>query len=250
MDANDLSQDALATGLPPWIRQVRFFQEVDSTNRVAGTWAMNGAGHGSVVVADYQSHGRGRLGRTWLSPKGTGLLFTVILRPKLARERFGLINLAAASALCRAFVLLGLDPKVKWPNDVQIGGKKVSGIASKVSGDAVCLGIGVNVNQTAFPDEIAGTATSLRLETGQPHDRAAIMARILEALDLTPEQILPSFRPWCVTLGSPVRVSLSSGTIEGVACDVDASGALIMCSGEVISAGDVVHLHQGGVEAR
>lgn len=232
--------------LPGWICRVRFFSETDSTNRVAREWASGGADHGSLVVADYQTAGRGRLGRTWWAPAGSSLLFTLILRPALPAGRLGLINLAAAVAVSEALAGRGFRPAVKWPNDVLLSGRKVAGILSEAGGAAVCLGVAVNVNMVEFAPEISGTATSLALESGAEFDRASLLGDVLDHLHellCDPVARVPdAYRRWSGTLGALVQINLPDRTIRGVAVDIDESGALILDSGEVVAAGDVVHL--------
>lgn len=249
MQIDAFSQHSLMAALPSWVPEVRFLNQTDSTNRVAREWAAAGAPHGCLVVADHQTAGRGRLDRSWLVPAGSSLLFTVILRPKMARERLGLVNLAAAVAVCEAVAKLGFEPRVKWPNDVNLPGGKVAGILSDVVGDAVCVGVGLNVNVKEFAEEISQVATSLALESGRQFDRQELLVAVLNGLNRlcgadTEDHVLTAYRRWCETLGTKVRIELADRTIGGRAQDVDSSGALIMDSGEAINAGDVVHLKE------
>jgi BirA family biotin operon repressor/biotin-[acetyl-CoA-carboxylase] ligase len=182
-------QDALET--ERFGRAMRGFETIGSTNTEAAQWARDGAAEGSVVVTEYQSEGRGRHGRTWDARKGQNLMFSVVLRPDLAVDRLGLITVAASVAVAEA-----IDPFVsphraalKWPNDVLLEGRKTCGmlLESSISGaqaaEVVVLGVGLNVNQTAFPDALADTATSLRLTTGRPVPRASLFARLLKRLE-------------------------------------------------------------------
>lgn len=166
----------------------------------------------------------------------------------------GLINLAAAVALCEALAAQGVQTAIKWPNDVTLAGRKLTGILSEHDRGAVCLGVGTNVNVDRFPDDIAGSATSLSLHEGREFDRLRILVDFLGRFDLLyrdlPGKVPVEFRRWCRTLGAEVRVTLPERTLEGRALDIDSTGALIMESGEVISAGDVVHLRQRGENNR
>jgi BirA family transcriptional regulator, biotin operon repressor / biotin---[acetyl-CoA-carboxylase] ligase len=247
-----LNQEALAASVPSWVPEVRFLAKTDSTNLDCLAWASEGAPEGCLVVADYQRAGKGRLGRSWFAPSGTSLLFTLILRPRIDTSQLALINLGAAVALCEAFAAQGVRASVKWPNDVNLGERKVAGILSEHDGGVVCLGVGVNVNVGSFPNGIAGTATSLKIHEGREFDRLPILIDFLGRFDLLykdlPGRVPQEFRRWCSTLGAEVRVSLPERTLEGRAIDIDSAGALIMESGEVISAGDVVHLRQRGKE--
>ena len=243
-----LDQEALVAAVPSWVPEVRFLAETGSTNLDALAWAAEGAPEGCLVVAGYQRAGKGRLDRRWFAPAGTSLLFTLILRPRIDVGHLGLINLGAAVALCEALAAQGVQASVKWPNDVTLADRKVAGILSEFDAGVVCLGVGTNVNVGRFPEDIAGSATSLSLHEGREFDRLRILIDFLDRFDLLyrdlPGKVPEEFRRWCETLGAVVIVTLPEGSLEGRAMDIDSSGALIMESGEVISAGDVVHLRQ------
>lgn len=184
----DTVQEALETdrfGHP-----IRGFESVGSTNTRAAAWAEEGAAEGSVVVTEYQSEGRGRHGRTWDAPKGQNLMFSVVLRPSLPPDRFGLITVAASVAVAEAVEAFVEPhrPTLKWPNDVLLEGRKTCGmlLESSLSGTdetVVVLGVGLNVNQTAFPEALADSATSLRLTTGRTVPRSPLFARLLHTLE-------------------------------------------------------------------
>jgi BirA family biotin operon repressor/biotin-[acetyl-CoA-carboxylase] ligase len=254
---SDLSQEVLEDATKAWAPTVRFFDEVDSTNRVAAEWAAEGAPDGSLVVADHQTAGRGRLDRKWFSPPGSSLLFSVILRPSIVVEDLGLLNLAASAALCGAVAEEGLEPRVKWPNDVVLGGLKIAGILAEASLElnraiSVILGVGLNVNipESEFPAELREIAGGVSSVSGRTHDRVTILTAFLRNFGhfydglpgRPPEWILNSYRELCSTLGQTVRVDLHNGSLEGVAVDIHTSGGLILDSGEIIRVGDVVHL--------
>ncbi|HSC73408.1 MAG TPA: biotin--[acetyl-CoA-carboxylase] ligase [Gaiellaceae bacterium] len=142
---------------------------------------------GAIAVAEEQSEGRGRLGRSWDSPHATGVLVSVLLRPAVDPPRLPELSLVAGGAVAEAIAeTTGLDPAIKFPNDVLLGGRKVAGILAESSEGLVVLGIGVNANQTAeqLPAEAETEPTSLRLELGRPIDRAALLAEILLRLEL------------------------------------------------------------------
>jgi BirA family biotin operon repressor/biotin-[acetyl-CoA-carboxylase] ligase len=243
---NDLTADALRNHLPGWVPEVRFLPETDSTNRVAMLWAAEGAAHGCLAVADHQTAGRGRLDRRWLAPAGTSLLLSVVLRPRVEPELRGLLALAAAVALCRCLEEIDVAAAVKWPNDVVLGDRKVCGMLSEAAGDVVVLGIGVNVKQREFPEEIAQTATSLELHTGRDFERLQVLEGLIRHLALLvdgPAEAIPAqYRPWCRTLGRRVKLDLGSGPVEDLAVDIDGQGALILGDGRSVRAGDLVHL--------
>jgi BirA family transcriptional regulator, biotin operon repressor / biotin---[acetyl-CoA-carboxylase] ligase len=199
-------------------RTVRL-DSVPSTQEVARALPI-----GSVVVTEHQSAGRGRLDRRWEAPAGTALLASFVLR------RHPLLSLAAGVAAAEA---CGLGVRLKWPNDLMVDGRKAGGILVEVAQDKAIVGIGINLS--AAP---AGAAT-----IGQPRD--ALLESLREGLArwsvADPADVLDRWRQLSVTLGRKVRVELPGRVLEGVAEDVDDSGALIV-AGEHVSAGDVIHL--------
>lgn len=165
-------------------RPIQGWLELESTNSKAQAWAAEGAPHGAVVLTEYQTHGRGQSGRIWQAAAGQNLLFSVILRPQMAPSKLGLLTLAGSLAVAEALSpgVAPLNVQVKWPNDVLIGGLKCCGILSESSIGPdllVIVGIGLNVNQSVFPSDIADRATSVLVATGRTMDRATIMADIL-----------------------------------------------------------------------
>lgn len=256
MASEDLSQRRLEAAVGSWAPQIRYLDETGSTNSDALEWAAQGASEGAIVVADLQTAGRGRLGRSWFGKPGASIHLSVILRPRIGVEEIGLINLAAAAAVARALRNLEVDARIKWPNDVLIGDRKVCGILSEAQFErgvpsSVVLGVGINVNLETedFPTEIASTATSLLVATGHRFDRVEIITGFLgefgglySALPGKPGHILDAYRPLCVTLGRRVKIEGTDKSIEGDASDVDSTGALVLESGEIVRVGDVVHL--------
>jgi len=206
---------------------VRWFDEVDSTNRVAADLVRQGAGDGLVVGADHQTAGRGRRGRTWESRPGAALLVSVVLRPVPP-----LVTLAAgvaAADACRA--VAGVDAVLKWPNDVLLaGGAKVGGILSELVGDAAVVGLGLNL----------GWAPAGAGRLGPDVDRAELLDAYLRGLE-APGDVLARYRQLCSTIGRRVRVEVPGASIEGRAEDVDGDGRLVV-DGRAVAAGDVVHL--------
>ena len=206
---------------------VRWYAEVDSTNRVAAELARAGAADGLVVGADHQTAGRGRRGRTWESRPGSSLLVSVVLRP--VPPLVTLVAGVAAADACDA--VAGASVSLKWPNDVLADEGKVGGILSERVGDAVVVGLGLNL-AWAPP----GAAC-----LGADVDRDRLLAAYLRGLDRTGD-VLDRYRARCSTLGRRVRVDLPSERVEGTATDIDDEGRLIV-DGRAITAGDVVHLH-------
>jgi BirA family biotin operon repressor/biotin-[acetyl-CoA-carboxylase] ligase len=215
----------------------------DSTNERARVLALNGAPHGTLVTADEQTAGRGRQGRSWTTPPGGAVTMSVILRD--LDERSAALPLAAAVAVCEA--LAPLDCRIKWPNDVWIEGRKVSGILVEgrpQEGWAV-LGLGVNVStaRDEFPEELRDTATSLRI-AGDGRGREEVLAALLAALDSRigqpASEILPAWRQRDALKGEQVRWRDGEGTANGI----DETGALLVetDAGRVALGAGEVHL--------
>ena len=219
-------------GLP-----IHRYGTVTSTNDVARELAAQGAEEGTVVAADEQTKGRGSRGRTWLSPPGVNLLISVILRPHLPPERMGELAFVASVAVAGTLRdCCGLDSRIKWPNDVRVGGRKIAGMIVEAMKDAAILGIGVNVNWTDLPEEIAETATSAALELGRPVDLGVVLKALLSDLDIAYGvyracgfgRILEDWRKLEVTTGKEITVVMNGGSVEGRAVDVDEHGSLIV----------------------
>lgn len=243
---NDLDDKRLREALPGWVPEVRFLPETDSTNRRATAWAMEGAAAGSMVVADFQTAGRGRLGRTWTAPPGSSLLLSIVLRPGTAAERWPLISLAAGVAVCESLAGLGLEPGLKWPNDVLLGERKVAGILAEAAEGVVILGIGLNVGRIEFPEEIASTATSLENFSGRAFNRLEVLSGLTVLLsglvEGPPNGVPAAYRTWSRTLGREVKVDLGNGILDDRAVDIDPFGGLVLAGGQVVRAGDVVQV--------
>lgn len=240
--------------------EIHHFLSVDSTNSVARALAREGAPEGTLVVAEEQTGGRGRLGRGWFSPRGLGNWSSLILRPGVPALRGPGITFAAGVATAEAIeAVTGLAPGLKWPNDILLNGKKVVGILTEMVTGAewieyVILGVGVNVNQPgdAFPGDLAASATSLRAELGRVISRSQLMAASLAAvekwygvfLDGGMEEILPAWRSRWLHRGKGVEISSPSGRLRGVAMDVDEMGALMLRTTagtrERVLAGDLI----------
>ena len=214
---------------------------VDSTNRYAKQLALEGAANKTLVMADEQTEGRGRRGRGWISPAGEGIFMSLILRPNVAPEHVPMISLHTALAVCRAISrVTGLEAKIKWPNDIVLGGRKVCGMLLEMDADAqqvrsVVAGIGINVHQTQFPEEIAYTASSLDLLCGRRLSRMEIVHAFLDAFDEVermaaenPGRFMAAYRASSATLGQRVQVISLAQTYTGTALDVTQSGSLIV----------------------
>lgn len=230
----DLSQERLCALLAP--RPVRFFQQTPSTQDNARQWLHDDAPDGAVVIADEQIAGRGRLGRTWITPPGAALALSIILRP--SPDHLSQITLLGAVAVAITVETFGVQPGIKWPNDVRLNGLKFCGILPEAVWDGstlrgVILGIGVNVRVDFSLTEVATTATSLEPALGQPIDRAILARSILEQIDdWWPHLGTPAlFQAWQTRLdmlGQNVTVQTFDGSIQGRAEAVNAQGALLV----------------------
>jgi BirA family biotin operon repressor/biotin-[acetyl-CoA-carboxylase] ligase len=230
-------------GSPPRVvgHVVHALDEVGSTQAEIARLAAEDAPEGTVVTARHQRAGRGRLGRSWWDRPGESLLLSVLLRPRIPAAQAPQLTLVGALAVVDAVAAeTGLAPGIRWPNDVQLSGRKICGILAEGATDAtgrldrIILGIGLNVNQEAFPAGVADRAASLRLLTGRPWALEALLEALLRALDARyrafldgggADRLVAAWREHCVTLGE--RVCTADGR-EGVAVDVDASGALML----------------------
>jgi BirA family transcriptional regulator, biotin operon repressor / biotin---[acetyl-CoA-carboxylase] ligase len=236
---------------------VRWFAEIDSTNRYLLDEARAGAPDGVVAVANHQTAGRGRLGRSWTAPAGASLLFSVLLRPRdLPLDRLHLltaaVSLSAAEACWR---VAGVRPGLKWPNDlVSDDSRKVAGVLAEslLAGgavNAVVVGVGMNVNwPPELPPELADIAVSVNQLAGHEVDRSELLVEtllVLEAKLNDWDVVAREYRRACVSLNRRVRIELPDETFVGNAADVTDDGHLLVDVGaclRTVTAGDVVHL--------
>lgn len=173
-----------------WLgKQIYFKQEMDSTNIQAKRLGENDAEHGTVVITEHQTAGKGRRGKSWVSPVGVNCYFSILLRPDVVVDRASIITLVSALALTKTIrQVTDLDAMIKWPNDVIANGKKLCGILTESSTDLeyinyVVVGIGININQSDFPKEICDMASSISLETGTQVNRAELLGTFLNAFE-------------------------------------------------------------------
>jgi len=222
-------------------KSMHHFFTIGSTNDAALEMGHAGAAHGTVVLAEQQTAGRGRVGRTWHSEKSNGIYMTVLLRPAITPVEAPLITLVAGLAARDAVAeQTGAAPDLRWPNDLMLSGKKFGGILTEMHAEpdrvqCVVVGIGINVNQEAFPADIRGQATSLRIETGRAQSRNELVVRVLRALDgyynqflrMGGEPILRRFAEvssYCE--GKRVRVGTTKETFLATTAGLDPSGVL------------------------
>ncbi|HEX4834171.1 MAG TPA: biotin--[acetyl-CoA-carboxylase] ligase [Trebonia sp.] len=259
-----LDQARLAQELPsfngPWTA-IEVVPQTGSTNADLLDWATRGLAEGAILVAEEQTAGRGRMGRSWVSPAGAALTFSVLLRPEsIPPVRLGWLPLIAGIGTAAAVrALTGLDATLKWPNDVLVGDRKLAGILAEAVGNAVILGIGLNVSTA--PEELppgpGGLAPTSLLAEGTPVERDVLLIEILRALgqwyktfnadpDSERTGLLAQYTRMSATLGREVQVELPGGSlVTGVAAGIAPEGHLLLEAGGVthpIAAGDVIHL--------
>jgi BirA family biotin operon repressor/biotin-[acetyl-CoA-carboxylase] ligase len=214
-----------------------------STNDDAGVLARDGAPEGTVVLADAQTAGRGRLGRDWVSRPRLNLYASLLLRPKIAPADAPQLSLVAGVAVAHALERVGLEPGIKWPNDVLIDGRKVCGVLTEIEAEAdmvgsVVVGIGVNLNSERddFPEELQDRAVSVLMATGAKVNRAFFVATLLECFERAYERwrdggFGPLKDDWerrATLLGKPVEVAAASATTTGICVGIDSDGALLL----------------------
>ena len=221
---------------------IYFYEETDTTNNRARELALEGAPEGTLVVAEKQTAGRGRRGKVWESPLGTGIWMSLVLRPQIMPAEASVLTLLCGLATAEAIEAeTGLSAGIKWPNDILINGKKAVGILTEMDCEMsevhfVIPGIGINVNTASFPPEIAEIATSLYLECGKTVSRRRLVHRVLERLEEHYETflrtgsfaaMLEDYRKHCITLGKEVHV-LGREPFFAEALDITPEGELLV----------------------
>lgn len=241
-----------------FVKRILHFFKVDSTNRVALEAGQQGDPHGTLIVAEEQTAGRGRTGRAWHSEKGSGIYLSILLRPTLTPVQAPALTLAAGLAVYDAVAeQSGLKPDIRWPNDVMLNGKKVSGILTEMYAEPdrikfVVVGIGINVNHTKMPAELSSIATSLRMETGNVHPRIELAVRLLRRFGTYYNQLVTEGPAPIVARftavssyakGRRVRLATGQGTFIGTTAGLDPSGLLCITRddgrAETVLAGDI-----------
>jgi BirA family biotin operon repressor/biotin-[acetyl-CoA-carboxylase] ligase len=238
-------------------KKIHYCEAVPSTMDLAMELGMKGLPEGTVVLAETQTKGKGRLGRIWFSPKYKGIYLSLILRPKFSPERTPLLTLLSAVSICEAIKEhCGIDAQIKWPNDILIHSKKVAGILTELNAEMdevnfVVIGIGLNVNNEK--KSLISGSTSLREVMGEEISRVALLQAILGRIEANyiyfaqkgPKLIIDKWREYSVTLGKRVKVYSHREHIEGHAANIDIDGGLLVRkdSGLTVKvmAGDVVH---------
>ena len=237
-------------------KTVHFAREIDSTNLWIKRLAKEGAPEGTLALAEFQSAGRGRLGRSWEVPEGTSVMMSILLRPKFEPQYAPTLTLVMGMAVAKAVKSLGFDVSIKWPNDVVVSHKKICGILTEMGVrdgkiDYAVIGVGINVNIKEFPEEMVDKATSLYLESGKEFDRSQIPGLVMEAFEKYYEKFAATcdlsglkeeYESILANYNQPVRV-LAKEPYEGVARGITDGGELLVekTDGTIVavSAGEV-----------
>lgn len=223
--------------------KIYFYDEIGSTNDECKKLAEEGAKHGTLVIAEKQTKGKGRRGRNWESPKGTGIWMTLLLRPDIEPYNSSGLTLVAAMAIDKAITeVTGLDAKIKWPNDIVVNGKKVTGILTEMSAQPeminyIVIGIGINVNTEEFPEDIAKTASSLKIESGKTIKRSSIIAlfgkyfeqyyaRYIKTQDMS--LLIDEYNKELINVDRQIKVLAKENSYTGIAKGINRHGELIV----------------------
>ena len=240
---------------------VKYYDSIDSTNDEAKRLGKNGAKHGTLVIAEEQCLGKGRLGRTWNSPKGQAIYMTLLLRPQIEPEKASLLTLLAALAVTDAITAVtGSFVQIKWPNDIVANGRKLCGILTEMSADMngiryVVVGIGINCNMTSFPQELKQTATSLFLETGKKQSRVQLAAKVMQSMEQYYEIFMQTqdftnlkqiYEKQLVNYNRMVRVLSPDKEYIGTSCGINEKGELLV----VDEAGQMHTVRSGEVSVK
>lgn len=225
-------------------RNVIYFDSVDSTQKVAHKLAQEQAPEGTLVIAEEQVTGRGRMARPWHSPKGTGIWMSLLLKPALPPQKAPQFTLIAAVAVVQAIHdVSGIQVEIKWPNDLLLHGRKLTGILTELQADSeqihsLIIGIGMNINQQKedFPDDLSSIATSLSIEKGELISRAAIVQRVMYHLEryydiymkkgFAPIKLL--WESYAISIGKNITARTLNGTLTGVASGITDEGVLLL----------------------
>ncbi|MCR6096487.1 biotin--[acetyl-CoA-carboxylase] ligase [Salipaludibacillus agaradhaerens] len=239
-----LSEHEILSYLPndSLFTNVIFYRSINSTQMAAQKQVSDGMTHGTLVVADEQTNGKGRLGRTWHSEKDSGVWMSLIVKPDIAFEQAPQLTLLTAVSVTRAIEKLSkVNVTIKWPNDLLINGKKVCGILTEMQADtdrllSVIIGIGLNVNHKQFSDPLTDIATSLFIETGKTYDRSQLIGGILDEftklyqlyLDDGFAIIKPLWEAHASSTGKKISARTATTVIEGIALGIDNEGVLLL----------------------
>lgn len=246
-------------------RDIVFYRTIPSTNATCVELAHKGSKEGTVIIADEQTGGKGRLGRTWISPLGKNLYMSILVRPPISPREATILTLMSGVACCIALRKLLLIPvHLKWPNDLLVNEKKIGGILCEISADmdkiafaVIGIGININVDIEDFPEEVRQIATSVKREIGSQFSRTDIVIEVIKELNRWYEvflrdgkkDILAEWRDCSSTLGRKVKVTIGNSVLIGIAESIDQEGLLILKlpdgSFTKVDAGDVTMLREG-----
>lgn len=241
-------------------QHIHYEETVDSTQKIANRLIYEGAQEGTIVIAEEQKGGRGRMERKWHSPKFTGIWMSVILKPNIPPPKAPQLTLITAVAVVQAIEeATGLSPDIKWPNDILLNGKKITGILTEMQADAdrirsIIIGIGINVNQQEedFPEELKSIATSLYCESGEKYDRAKLTAILLQKLEqlymlyldkgFYPIKLL--WESYALSIGKDIIARTLTDTIRGKALGITDDGVLKMEDAD----GKIHHVYSADID--
>ena len=265
--ADILTENEIAESLhTKWIaKKIYCYKEIDSTNSQAKKLALEGADHGTLVVAEAQTQGKGRRGRVWESPQGESVYMTILLKPAFSPSKASMLTLVMALSVAESLkALYGYEEKaediqIKWPNDIVCHKKKVTGILTEMSADIakinyVMIGVGINLNLTQIPEELKEKATSLFRETGKRQKRSWVIAKIIERFEQDYEKFLHSgdlsflqqdYERLLVNKNAQVRVLDAKGDYEGIARGINEEGELL-----IEKDGRIIPVYAGEVSVR
>ncbi len=258
-EGDALSREGLQLALEgsEMLSRVVHLKTVDSTNR----YARQMDDPGVLIVAEEQTQGRGRLGRTWYAPSGEGLWFTLVLRPDVDPSKAAVITQIAASAVWQGIhAVTGIEAAIKWPNDILIGSRKICGILTEMNAELgsierLIVGIGINVNTQRMPEDLKDTATSLMIETGKPWSRKALLVAVLKAFEADYakfistgelEDVILRCRQYSSLIGKQIRILHGSREEFAEAVDLSSSGELIIRK----DSGELAPLISGEISVR
>ncbi len=224
-------------------RQVAYYEETDSTNTRAKYLAEQGAEEGTLVIAERQNAGKGRRGKNWTSPPGSGIWMSIVLRPDILPFQASMLTLVAAMGVFEGiYQETGLEPQIKWPNDLVLSGKKICGILTEMTTELdtiqyVVIGIGVNVNIESFPQELSQTATSLYLESGEKKKRSTLVGAIAKAFEQYYHKFLAvknlsllkqQYESHLANQNRQVTVMSPNGQYSGICLGINEQGELLV----------------------
>jgi len=231
-------------------KPVLFFDEIDSTSNLAASYSFEKTNNGLAIIADCQTSGKGQYGRVWTADRGQSVLLSVLIFPPENLKRPALLTAWAAVAVCNTILdFIGLKAEIKWPNDILVNEKKISGLIAEIVGDGVVIGIGINVGMSSEELPVL-TATSLAIEGVSDTNRNQILAKVLSQFesnfstwDEGDNSIAQIYTSLSSTLGTKVQIHYPNEKIEkGIAVAISPRGELILDTGSHVQAGDVVHL--------